>query len=496
MKKIIHISLLIYLSILVFSCSENKIEFTEKGIITGKVVMADSFDPIENAKVTLSVINNSAFTNAEGFYEFVEVPEGEYSIQAEKDTFITGFEPATVIADQEVNVIIELEDSNALNRPPTGLNLLTPADNSTNIGTEVTLTWSEAVDPDDDEIFYDIEIRNDFNNEVITVEDLIETSYLLTELEFGAKYFWQVIATDDINADVVSTTFTFETNQFPNNRFLYVRVEGGNNIIYSSNELGEDLAITSSSDNSWRPRINQTTQRIAFLKTHNSETHIFTMNSDGTGMQQVTFNIQPSAFKQSEIDFSWSSSGNKIIYPSFDKLYQINQDGSGIQLIYQTTDGSFITECDWSNDSSFIALKTNNSDGYEAKIFTIDLSGNILTTILTGLNGAAGGIDISINNQKLLYTHDESGFENSSYRQLDSHLFIYDFGTSTLTDHSVDKISGTNDLDPRFSPNESQIIMVNTSNDNVSEKKIFTVDINDTTMREQLFGNAMMPDWE
>lgn len=496
MKKIIHIALIIYLSTLFFSC-EDKIEFTEKGKITGKVVKTDSFDPIENAKVTLSVINNSVFTNADGFYEFLEVPEGEYSVQAEKDTFIAGFEPATVIADQTVNVIIELADSDALNRPPTGLNLLTPADNSTNIGDEITLTWSEAIDPDDDEILYQIEIRNDFNNEINIIEDLTETSYLLTELQFGAKYFWQVIASDDINADVVSATFTFETNQFPDNRFLYVRVEGGNNVIYSSDELSEDIvAITSSNDNSWRPRKNKITQRVAFLKTHNSETHIFTMNIDGTDKQQVTSTVQPSAFKQSEIDFSWSSNGSKIIYPSFDKLYRINKDGSGNQLIYQTIDGSFITECDWSNDGSFIALKTNNSNGYHAKIFTIDLSGNILTTILTDLNGAAGGIDISINNQKILYTYDVSEFENSSYRQLDTHLFIYDFNTSISTDYSLNKISGTNDLDPRFSPNESQIMMVNTSNDGVSEKKIFTVTINDTTAREQLFGNAMMPDWE
>jgi hypothetical protein len=42
-----------------------------------------------------------------------------------------------------------------------------------------------------------------------------------------------------------------------------------------------------------------------------------------------------------------NASGSEIIYPYFDKLYKINKDGSGLTKIYQTTDGRFISECDW-----------------------------------------------------------------------------------------------------------------------------------------------------
>ena len=40
---------------------------------------------------------------------------------------------------------------------------------------------------------------------------------------------------------------------------------------------------------------------------------------------------------------------------------------------------------------------------YNAKIFTIDMSGTVLTTILTDISGAIGGINLSTNNQQLLY---------------------------------------------------------------------------------------------
>ena len=66
--------------------------------------------------------------------------------------------------------------------------------------------------------------------------------------------------------------------------------------------------------------------------------------------------------------------------------------------------------------------------------------------------------------------YDISGYEDASYRQLDTHLFIYNFTTTNTTDISVNKTAGSNDLDPRFTPNEAQIIMVNTSNDGISEK--------------------------
>jgi hypothetical protein len=57
------------------------------------------------------------------------------------------------------------------------------------------------------------------------------------------------------------------------------------------------------------------------------------------------------------INYSWNTSGSQIIYPYFDKLYRINNDGSGLTKIYQTSNGKFISECDWSNDGAKIALK-------------------------------------------------------------------------------------------------------------------------------------------
>jgi hypothetical protein len=495
MKKIIYIFVLISYSSFYWGCTEEKLTFSEVGTVTGRVVQANSFEPIENAKVSISPTNNTVFSDVEGYFTFEEVTVGDYSIQAEKEDFLAGYEPVSITADATVNVIFELEDSDALNKPPLVPELLSPEDDTTDLPLEIELIWSKSTDSDDDELLYGIQIRNDFDDSLINVESLTDTTYVVDNLQHGVKYFWQVSVNDGYNNDVLSTISTFETSSYPNNRYFYVRKDNENNVIHSANEDGEYLTITSNSQNSWRPRKNQTAKLVAFLRTVDTETHIFTMKPDGTEVQQVTSAVPLIGFKQSEIDFSWSYNGAKFLYPSFDKLYMINKDGSGNQLIYQTTDGSFITECDWSYDGSMIALKTNDIDGYNVSIFTIDMSGNILDTILSGVTGAAGGLNISVDNNYLIYTYDVSGYEDTSYRQLNTNVFIYDFATSETTDISYNKESGTNDLDPRFSPNESKIIMVNTSNDGISVKNILIMDISGEN-RADLFENASMPDWE
>lgn len=487
--------------LLIFSCTEDTIPYTGTGTITGRVVEAVNFEPLGNAKVALSPTNNTVFTDSLGYFIFPEVAEGDYSVSATKEGYLTSFKPATVTVNLEVNTVFEMEIETSGNRPPSAPTLLSPDDNASEIDLAVELIWSSK-DPENDTIRYDVRIRNDRNDEVKMVENLLDSTYVLSDLTNGTKYFWEVSASDEINEPVWSSSRSFKTKEASENRFLYVKNENGNNVIYSSDEDGNELGLTSSSLNSWRPRKNLATNLVAFLRTVNFETQLYTMRPDGSDVFKVT-TISVDGFRQSELDFSWSANGSKLIYPHFDKLYVINKDGSGLRLVYQTPDGSFISECDWSNDGNLIALKTNNSNGYNIRIYTIDMNGNVVDDVLSGVNGAAGGLNLSIDNKLLLYTYDISEFESASYRQLDTRMFVYSFETGQSTDISSDKESGTIDLDPRFSPDEAKVIFVNTSNDGISKPTIYTQfveednsDPADNFGREEKFNNAIMPDWE
>lgn len=505
MKKSINLILILALTFFI-NCSEDTATFVGEGTITGRVVEANSFNPIENAKITLSPSNNTVFTDIDGYFIMENIEEGDYSVSADKEDYLTSFEAASVTKDSEVNVIFELADDNSLNRPPSTPILTSPIDGTENTELSVELTW-ESVDPEKDSLYYSLEVKNDFNNTIIKVDSIMEMSYVLSNLKYGVKYFWQIGASDEINDEVLSAVNSFKTKSNPENRYFYVKNgSNNNNSIFSSgfninDGVGEnEIQLTSEDVNSWRPRKNQTVNLIAFLRTFNNETHLFTMNPDGSNVKRVTSNVSVTGFNFNEIDYSWSSNGDKFIYPHYDKLYLINKDGSGLKELYKTVDGSYITECDWSSDESMIALKTNDITGYNISIFTIDMSGKILKTILSDVSGAAGGLNFSVDKKRLLYTYDVSEFESSSYRQLDTHIFIYNLITNEITDLSSDKVAGSIDIDARFSPNEAEIIFVNTSNDGLSSKSIYKMNsetASDAQLeRTLLFSNSFMPDWE
>ncbi|UAB81303.1 carboxypeptidase regulatory-like domain-containing protein [Marixanthomonas sp. SCSIO 43207] len=495
----INITIIGILFLFILSCSEDKIGESQTGSITGTVVEVGTNEPIENARISSQPLTTTVFTDENGKFELDNVPVGEYSVEARKEGFLGGFEPANVVSSDPVNVIFELEVSTADNLPPTTPVLLSPGDNEVLQSIEADFAWDSS-DPDDDPLTYSIELRNDINEEVLTFENITDTTFVYSPLTLGAKYFWQVTVTDGINDPVISPVRTFSVINAPvDNRFLFVRNIDGNNVIFSSDEDGNEFQLTSKSKNSYRPRRNVAANRIAYLQTNGSDVDIYTMARDGTDKQKVTSQVQPKGFDLGEINIAWPPTSDMIYFPRFDKLYRINSNGQGLEEVYQTTDGSLISEVDVSENSDIIALKTNNINGYDISIFTIDFDGNVLNNILSGVDGAASGLNLSVTNQLVLYSYDVSGFESADYRRLDSRMFVYDMVDETTTDISDQKENGTNDLEPIFSPNEAEVIFTNTSNDGISQRDVYKVQVDqddNNVERELLYENAFMPDWE
>ncbi len=480
---------------MMISCSEDTIDIEGLGVIKGKIVLEGTNEPLENVKVSTNPNTSTVFTDENGLYRLENVPAGDYSLSAEREDLLAEFEAVSVLTDAEIEIVFEMDIATANNKPPNTPELISPADNAENIAVETTLIW-RASDPEDDVLSYTLTLRNDTNNTVETFESITDTTYTVSNLSYGVKYFWQIASNDGINEDVNSETFAFETVPVPNNRVVFTRIIDGNNVIISTNETGEEVQLTSENRNSFRPRRNTTVAKIAFLRTVGAETHLFIMNQDGTETEQVTSNVSVSGFNLGEIDYAWDDNGAKLLFPNQDKLYSINTDGSGLTLLYQTLNGNLITEVDKNIATGNIALKTNDLDGYNVEIFTINESGVLQETVLTGEMGAAGGINFSINGTRLVYTRDVSGFENPDYRQLDSHIFMYTFSSGNNLDLSIEKLAGTNDLDVRFSPDEANVIFTNTSNDGVSQQNIETIEIANPDNRTTIKENGAMPDWE
>lgn len=489
----------------VMGCEEDTLGDDSFGTLQGTVVTNGENVPIPNVKITTNPVSTTVFTDETGAFAIPEIQVGEYSVQAELDDFKTGFEPAQIFQGKTSTVVFELDSVNTGNLAPQPAGLLFPADGATGISKSPEFQWSSSAN-DEDEILYTLELRNGETNQTLLFDDLKDTTLVVSDLAIGKNYFWQVTASDGVNAPVKSAISSFTVQGVGNNNIYFVRNLDGNNTIFSGGEPDpeseefnlNEIQLTDASFNSYKPRYHPDADRIAFLRSTGEGEQIFTMNRDGTDQRQITSTIPIAGFRNTELEFAWTNNGTAILYPNFDKLFQVGVNGGGSTLVYQTPDGSLISEVAVPDfDQDLLLIKTNNLEGYQVRIFTYRISsGTEETVILQGVSGGAGSIDITANSNLVLYSLDTSGSQNSIYRQFSSRLFLYDIaaGSSALLDTEV--LPGENDFDAQFSPTEGAVIFTRSGNNVGSEKSIFKRQFDvDTVIDQLLFSEAFMPDW-
>lgn len=101
------------------------------------------------------------------------------------------------------------------NQPPENFNLLQITDNGTDINLNPELIWENAIDPEGDEVTYQILLDMDSASPTtIIASDLELTNYTIdNSLEYKAEYSWQVIASDTNGNSTASEIFSFTTRE-------------------------------------------------------------------------------------------------------------------------------------------------------------------------------------------------------------------------------------------------------------------------------------------
>ncbi|SRX54019.1 hypothetical protein AEQU1_01056 [Aequorivita sp. CIP111184] len=509
MKKYITLFLVSFF-LLILSCSEDTLDVVLKGSISGKVTDKITGAALENVKITTNPASTTVFTDSVGRFRLNDVIVDDYSVQAELNGYAAGFESTTVTEAVTAVVAFELSLANSDNNPPSVPILVSPEDGAEELPLEVQFIW-QASDPENDELTYTLNLRNGSTDEMQEIVVGQDTTYTVSNLQLATKYFWQITVTDDTNDPVSSLISEFKTLTLPNNPYLFVKEKSGNLVIYSGaksdtvtggNTIPDFnvLQLTSENLNSFRPKKSNILNKIAFLRNSGGNTHIFTMNFDGTDVRKITGQKPVAGFRTEELEFTWAQNDSKIYYPHFDKLYSINSDGSGFKLEYTTSDGAFISEVAVPEfDDNLVLLKTNSSNGYNVRIYTATLEPDSEETIiLENVLGAAGGIDISANADKVLYTRDIDGAQNSSYKIFNSRIFLYTIGQPDQpVEFETDVLIGENNLDAKFSPSEGGVIFTRVKNNFGAIPAIYSQFFDQQAQDDQLlFTNSFMPDWE
>ncbi|MEE9278428.1 MAG: hypothetical protein V3V06_08455, partial [Dehalococcoidia bacterium] len=120
------------------------------------------------------------------------------------------------------------------------------------------------------------------------------------------------------------------------------------------------------------PTPGPTAQRIAYIGT---DGNIWITNADGSGLAARLTDIN-ALDGTSALDFDWSPDGVRVAFLSWNALYVINADGSGVARLIEGLQYNF----SWSPDGARIALPSSFVDG----IYVINADGSGLTRLTDG----------------------------------------------------------------------------------------------------------------
>jgi len=474
------------------SCVEDKVDPLLIGSIKGVIVSKALNTPIEEVEVNTAPVTSMTFTDADGKFTIDNVPEGEYTILTNAEGYARETIKVKVIRNAATEVSIKLGTANILAPAP---ETPVPANGETNQPLTVTLKWS-IPHTSDDTLQYAINIYE--ANQIvplIEIEGIRDTLYVVENLKYNTAYYWQVEVQSSTGYITSGDLWLFKTIPFPDNHIIFTSKNGGNFDLYSSDLAGDSLTrITFSSSYELRPIFNSNRDKIAFSSNATLDYHIYTMNNDGSGIQRIT-TIPLAGYHNQGIGFSWSPDNGKFIYSNYNKLYRIDKDGVNLTLIATAPTNRNFRACDWTAVDNKIVVETIGSTIYESEIYLMNADGSDTVRLVDNLPGIIESPSFSIDGKEILYTRDASGFESEDGRQLDSRIFIKNTGTMAIVDVSNGKPDGTNDLQPRFSPDGAKIIFVNVSNTPNSLKSVWIMD-KDGANREKLFDGAEMPNWK
>jgi TolB protein len=499
----------LFASILLFwGCNEDVyVDPVQLASVRGRVLYSVNQQPIRNASVTLSPTSRIVTTDSLGNFRFDSVIVGSYTLRVSKTNYGTEASTITVVANASPLVTVLLTDDKTQNRPPTAPTLVSPAINSTLQPTNPTLRWT-ATDPNRDSLTYDVLLfRSGSSTPSASYKGLTVDTLNVTALDYSTTYFWQVTAKDGINT-VNGPIWSFTTGEVPNYSYVFARRINGQYQLFTANATGSVVQLTRNGSN-WRPVVSPNRQQIAFISNVTTDLQLFVMNANGSNITQVT-TVPIAGLYQTDLSFCWSPDGTQLLYPNNDRLFAIRTDGTGLRPVVQASTGRVFAGCDWTPQGNRIAARTTGTSVYDNEIITLQDDGSAVKSVYSKKNNRVGNPVFSVDGRQLVFSADANGFMNEQGRQLDARLYLLNLSTSGLTDLSASqgsannpgqssKPAGTNDLDPRFSPNGSQVIFTNADNTGNGTRSVYTIDLTGTDQaaqnRKLLFTSAEMPYW-
>lgn len=505
MKNNYYLILFLLLLVGLWGCTEElAVEPLQYGSVSGQVLNKKDGKAVKKAAIRLNPSGRTVQTDTTGRFRFDTVLAGKYTLQASKETFRDELTTVEVGSNYGTATVLYMVNENP---PPTEPLLVSPVNGASAVATKTVLTW-KSTDPAKDPLTYDVVItREGSTTPTQTVLGITADSLTLNNLAYGTTYYWQVTASDGVNA-VTGKMGSFRTGTFPDVAYAFARKVEGRYQIFVATDGTNAIQLTQSGSN-WRPITSPNRKQIAFMSNTETDLHLFVMNVDGSNLRRAT-TIPVAGLTPSDLSFCWSPDGTQLLYPANNKLYVVQADGSGngSRPIVQAPVGRAFAGCDWTAQGDRIIARTTGMSSYDNRLMIMSSQGKDTTTIFSKTSYRIGNPVFSVSGDKALFSYDSFTFQNEQGRQLNAIIGFISVALTApkglrdpqpvaATGTGTAKQVGTNDLDPRLSPNGAKIIFTNVSNTGTGESTVMTVDFDGQSgqNRTVLIKGAEMPYW-
>ena len=500
-RLIIKLSIIVSAAVLMTlltGCSDDPLATIDFGAVSGTVRHAGTGSPLDAVIVTTTPATSSVTTGEDGVYRLESLEPGSYAVRCRRDGFRDALVNVVVYEGETTTADVLMTTAETENNPPSEPSVPVPANGAVLDGTNTVLSWSASDIDKDDALTFDVYFGEAGETPVpLFVSAWEDTSIVVDGLMYDRTYVWQVVARDSFGATVNGRVWSFSTAAFPMNPIVFASMREGQYEIYSIAPDGTGLArLTDNPNRDWWPRVNLADGSISFVSLRDIHPYIYTMSFDGSNVVRIT-DVSIEGYYNDGRGFAWSDDGRSIYYPHYETLYRMNADGTGLTELASAPPGMQFRECDVSDAEGLIAVVVQGSEQYENSIYVMDMDGSGMRELIGDRPGQLCHPSLSPDGRTLLFCQDFSGYEDVSGRMLDSHIIA----VSTVSedgmeiDLSMTKPTGTNDLEPVWSPNGGEILFVNTSSDEYSPSDLYIMDI-DGGNRMLFVEDGMMPDWK
>lgn len=497
------LSAILFLSFAIFvaiSCERDPFPISEYGKIKGVVTDGKTLLPLKGVTVSTNPGSSTCVTNDKGEYLLDNVKIGTVTINAEKANYTTYSAQIEIRKDVTSISNISMQQSTQTigNVSLTGS---IPDSNAVDVKSKLTISWKVEREAPFDAISYKVTLKEIGSNIEKVFNNITDTALVVQGLKFSTKYSWKVAAVYNNTVVDTSTTWMFTTMAKPSMNVFFSRSSSNGlyQIIATDPDMSYEEVVTEKYEKTaFGPVAYKNQNLILFTSYHEDLPYVFGIFRDGSGVMKISPYPNMSAYSIGN-GYSFYNHGNSILYTYMDRLYAINTDGTNNRLIATAPVNRQFTNVDWCPETGKIVVRTVGPMPYESEFYTMNNDGSNLQLLIGGVTGMLESPSFSPDGKYLVYSQDVSGVLDISGQKIQSHIFL-----KNLTDNSApvdlttggdgNSSNGSNDLHPRFAPDNRQIIFVNRPNIGTAIGDIYKTDIYNGG-RNSIVTNGTFPFW-